>query len=97
MDTAGMYSQWTTRRRVPRWNRLGTPRASGPRSSMVESRRWMAMEGDEVVGSVWAAFRRPDAPDTEDHARFLWASGGVRASYRRRGMGNQPQDFRLTH
>jgi GNAT superfamily N-acetyltransferase len=54
---------------------------------MVEFRRWVAMEGDEVVGSVRAAFRRPDAPDAEDHARFLWAGGGVRAGSRRRGVG----------
>jgi GNAT superfamily N-acetyltransferase len=54
---------------------------------MVEFRRWVAMEGDEVAGSVRAAFRRPGTPDEKDFARFLWAGGGVRAKSRRRGVG----------
>jgi GNAT superfamily N-acetyltransferase len=54
---------------------------------MVEFRRWVAMEGDEVAGSIRAAFRRPGTPDEEDYARFIWAGGGVRASSRRRGVG----------
>jgi GNAT superfamily N-acetyltransferase len=54
---------------------------------MVEFRRWVAMEGEEVAGSIRAAFRRPGTPHEQDHARFLWASGGVRASSRRRGIG----------
>jgi GNAT superfamily N-acetyltransferase len=54
---------------------------------MVEFRRWVAMEGDEVAGSIRAAFRRPGTPDEKDFARFLWAGGGVRASSRRRGVG----------
>src|SRR5262249_10791207 len=55
---------------------------------MVEFRRWLAMEGDEVAGSIVAAFRRPGAPDAKDYARFVWAGGGVRASSRRRGVGS---------
>ena len=54
---------------------------------MVELRRWVAMEGDEVGASFRAAFRRPGTPDEKDYARFLWAGGGVRASSRRRGAG----------
>ena len=54
---------------------------------MVEFRRWVAMEGDKVAGSIRAAFRRPGTPDEKDYARFLWAGGGVRASSRRRGAG----------
>ena len=54
---------------------------------MVEFRRWVAMEGDEVAGSIRAAFRRPGTANEEDYARFLWAGGGVRASSRRRGVG----------
>jgi GNAT superfamily N-acetyltransferase len=54
---------------------------------MIEFRRWVAMEGEEVAGSIRAAFRRPGTPNEEDHARFLWAGGGVRASSRRRGIG----------
>jgi GNAT superfamily N-acetyltransferase len=54
---------------------------------MVEFRRWVAMEGDEVAGSIRAAYRRSGTPDEKDHARFLWAGGGVRASSRRRRVG----------
>jgi hypothetical protein len=54
---------------------------------MVEFRRWVAIEGDEVAGSIRVAFRRPGTPDEKDHARFLWAGGGVRAGSRRRGAG----------
>ena len=54
---------------------------------MVEFRRWVAMEGDEVAGAIRAAFRRPGTPHEEEYARFLWAGGGVRASSRRRGVG----------
>jgi len=54
---------------------------------MIEFRRWVAMEGDEVAGSVRAAFRRPGTPNEKDYARFLWAGGGVRARSRRRGIG----------
>jgi GNAT superfamily N-acetyltransferase len=54
---------------------------------MVEFRRWVAMEGAEVAGSIRAAFRRPGTPDEQDYARFLWAGGGVRARSRRRGIG----------
>jgi GNAT superfamily N-acetyltransferase len=56
---------------------------------MIEFRRWLAMEGDEVGGAIRAAFRRPGTPNEKDHARFLWAGGGVRASSRRRGIGTR--------
>ena len=54
---------------------------------MAEFRRWVAMEGDEVAGSIRAVFRRPGTPNEKDYARFLWAGGGVRARSRRRGVG----------
>ena len=54
---------------------------------LMEIRRWLAMEGDEVVGSARASFRRPDTPNAEEHAPFLWAGGSVRARWRRRGIG----------
>jgi GNAT superfamily N-acetyltransferase len=54
---------------------------------MVEFRRWVAMEGDEVASSITTAFRRPGTPDEKDYARFVWAGGGVRAISRRRGVG----------
>ena len=38
---------------------------------MVEFQRWVAMEGEEVAGSIRAAFRRPGTPHEEDHAPFL--------------------------
>ncbi len=54
---------------------------------MVEFRRWVAMDGDEVAGSILAAFRRSGTPDEKDYARFVWAGGGVLASSRRHGVG----------
>jgi len=54
---------------------------------LVEIRRWVAMGGAEVAGSIRAAYRRPGTPHEKDYARFLWAGGGVRASSRRRGIG----------
>jgi GNAT superfamily N-acetyltransferase len=54
---------------------------------MAEFRRWVAMEGDEVAGSIRAVFRRPGTPNEKDYARFLWTGGAVRASSRRRGVG----------
>jgi GNAT superfamily N-acetyltransferase len=64
-----------------------TRREGQTTNPVVEFRRWVAMEGVEVAGSIRAAFRRPGTPHEEDHARFLWASGSVRASSRRRGIG----------
>jgi GNAT superfamily N-acetyltransferase len=66
---------------------------------MVEFRRWVAMEGDEVAGSIRAAFRRAGTPDEKDYARFVWAGGGVRASSRRRGVGTLllREVYRLMH
>jgi hypothetical protein len=55
-----------------------------------ELRRWVAMEGAEVAGSCRVAFRRPNTPNAADHARFLWAGGGVRARSRHRGAGALP-------
>jgi GNAT superfamily N-acetyltransferase len=45
------------------------------------------MEREEVAGSIRVAFRRPATLNVQDHAPFLWAGGGVRASSRRRGVG----------
>src|SRR5215472_12524648 len=53
---------------------------------VVEFRRWVAIEGDEVAGSIRAAFRRSGTPDEKDFARFLSAGGGVRSKSRRRGF-----------
>ena len=55
---------------------------------LVQFQRWVAMEGDEVAGSVRVAFRRPGTPDAAEYAPFLWAGGGVRASFRRLGVGS---------
>ena len=54
---------------------------------LLEIRRWVAMERGEVAGSVRAVYRRPDTPDAADYARYLWAGGGVRPNFRRRGVG----------
>jgi hypothetical protein len=48
---------------------------------MVEFRRWVAMERDEVAGSFRAAFRRPGTPDEKDYSGFCGravASGQAR-------------------
>jgi GNAT superfamily N-acetyltransferase len=84
-----------TRRAIPRefWpdepmlDDAETQREVQTTNPMVEFRRWVAMEGDEVAGSFRAAFRGPGTPDEKDYARFLWAGGGVRAGSRRRGVG----------
>jgi GNAT superfamily N-acetyltransferase len=56
-------------------------------NALWEIRRWVAMEGEEVAGSCRITFRRPGTRNAQDHAPFLWAGGGVRASSRRRGVG----------
>jgi GNAT superfamily N-acetyltransferase len=71
----------------PILNDAETRREVQTTNQMIEFRRWMAMEGGEVAGAIRAAFRRPDTPNENDYARFLWAGGGVRASSRRRGAG----------
>jgi GNAT superfamily N-acetyltransferase len=53
-----------------------------------ESRRWVAMEGNEVAGSSRIVFRRPGTPNAQDHAPYLWAGGGVRTTSRRRRVGS---------
>src|SRR6266446_5652788 len=64
-----------------------TRREIGTHNPMLEFRRWVAMEGEEVAGSVRVVFRRPGTPNAQDHAPFLWGGGSVRASSRRRGVG----------
>ena len=53
-----------------------------------EFRRWVALEGREIVGSVRVWFRRSGTPNADDHAPFLGGSGAVRADARRRGAGS---------
>ena len=43
---------------------------------MVQFRRWVAMEGDEVAGWIRAAFRRPGTPHERDYARLGPAGAG---------------------
>jgi GNAT superfamily N-acetyltransferase len=52
-----------------------------------EFRRWVAMEGRKVIGSVRVGFRGPGTPNAADHAPFLGGGGAVRADARRRGVG----------
>ena len=53
-----------------------------------EIRRWVALEGREVVGYVRVGFRRSGTPNADDHAPFLGGWGAIRADARRRGAGS---------
>jgi|SRR6516162_1122629 len=52
-----------------------------------EFRRWVALMGPRVIGSVRVGFRRPGTPNAAEHAPFLGGGGAVRAEARRRGVG----------
>jgi GNAT superfamily N-acetyltransferase len=52
-----------------------------------ESRRWLALVGTEVIGSLRVGFRRPGTPNAAEHEPFLNGGGSVRADARRRGVG----------
>jgi GNAT superfamily N-acetyltransferase len=52
-----------------------------------EVRRWLAVDGPDVVGFAGAWFRRAGTPHSEDHARFLSCHGDVSAALRRKGIG----------
>jgi hypothetical protein len=55
-------------------------------SPLWEFRRWLALEGAEVVGSVRVGFRRPGTPNAADHARSLAAA--VPCGPKRAAMGS---------
>jgi hypothetical protein len=50
-----------------------------------EVRRWVALVGSELIGSIRVGFRRPGTPNAAEHAPFLGGGGAVRAEARRRG------------
>lgn len=50
-------------------------------------RRWVAVMGDEIIGSAHASFRHPAAPNAAEHAPHVQAGGAVRAAARRQGAG----------
>jgi GNAT superfamily N-acetyltransferase len=52
-----------------------------------DTMRWVAVAGQEVIGSARASFRRPGTPDAAAHAPHLYAGGAVRAEARRQGAG----------
>jgi GNAT superfamily N-acetyltransferase len=67
-------------------------------SPLWEFRRWLALEGAEVVGSVRVGFRRPGTPNAADHASFLGGGGAVRSEARRHGVGTLLlREVRLMH
>ncbi len=57
------------------------------KSPLWDSRRWLAFDGADVVGSAGAGFRRPEARNAEEAAPFLHGWGSVTAAARRRGAG----------
>lgn len=56
-------------------------------SPLWDDRRWLVLDGPDVVGSAGAGFRRPGTPDAEDHAPSLYGYGSVAARVRRNGIG----------
>jgi GNAT superfamily N-acetyltransferase len=52
-----------------------------------DSRRWLAVDGRDVVGSAGTGFRRPETPNAQEHAPFLYGHGSVAAHVRRNGIG----------
>lgn len=58
-------------------------------SPLWDTRRWMALSGGEVVGSVGVGFRKPGTPNAADHAPYLGCRGSVLADRRRQGIGTR--------
>jgi RimJ/RimL family protein N-acetyltransferase len=52
-----------------------------------ESRRWMAVDGPDVVGFAGVSFRRAGTPNADEYARFMSCYGDVSAAVRRKGIG----------
>lgn len=52
-----------------------------------ETRRWLALSGDRVVGAASAWFRREGSAHAEEHARFMSCHGSVAADARWKGAG----------
>jgi GNAT superfamily N-acetyltransferase len=52
-----------------------------------ESRRWAVLDGDTMIGQLWADWFTPDAPGYDSNARFIYTDAGVLGAYRRRGIG----------
>lgn len=54
-----------------------------------DTRRWIAFDGPEAIGTASAWFRRAGTPDAGAHASFLNCYGSVSAPARRKGVGTQ--------
>jgi len=54
---------------------------------LVETRRLLALRGDEIVGNLVLWVRREGTAGYEDHASYLDAGGGVARLHRRQGIG----------
>jgi GNAT superfamily N-acetyltransferase len=54
-----------------------------------ESRRWLALDGPDVIGFADAWFRRAGTPNAEEFARYLKCYGDVVATARRKGIGTR--------
>lgn len=53
---------------------------------LYENLRWYAWSGDDIAGVVGVGFRRENTASYDDHAPYLYASGGVHAHWRRQGV-----------
>ena len=61
---------------------------------MVEFRRWVAMEGEEVAGSIRAAFRRPGTPQSSDNSAVDEQSSAVFQMEQHRSAEDQAHSCR---
>jgi GNAT superfamily N-acetyltransferase len=50
--------------------------------------RWVAVACGAVVGSAGAGYRKPGAPNADEHAAHLYADGSVLTQARRQGIGS---------
>jgi hypothetical protein len=53
------------------------------------SKRWLAVDGQAIIGFAETMFRRAGTPDAADYAPHLYGSGSVAAAARRKGVGTR--------
>jgi GNAT superfamily N-acetyltransferase len=73
----------------PLWSDKETQTEMREISPLWESRRWMALSGTEMVGSVYVGFRKPGTPNAAEHAPHLGCGGSVLTDWRRQGIGTR--------
>jgi GNAT superfamily N-acetyltransferase len=71
----------------PVWSDAESEHEMRRASPLWENRRWLAFDGENLVGSCGAGFRRAGTPNAEEYAPFLNGWGSVVADARRKGIG----------